>query len=157
ANLWTEFAIAGIFWLTCAPAALFGQRITGDILGRASDETGSVVPGVLIEVTHNDTHATRSAVTDDTGNYHISILPVRTYTISATLSGFKKETVSNLVLKVDDRARVDFVLKVGNLAEQVEVTATTGLVKTDSADLGIVVEKDKLVNLPLNGRNFIQL
>src|SRR5436309_3245024 len=145
-HLGTLFLI--LVLIALSSSVLVAQRITGDILGRVTDESGGVTPGVQIDVLNKESGATRIAVTDDTGNYHISLLPVGNYTVTATLAGFKMETVSNLILKVDDRARVDFVLKVGNISEQVEVTAIPGLVKTDSADVGIVVEKDKLVNLP---------
>lgn len=152
-----SFAVIGLVWMTLLATPLLAQRTTGDILGSVTDPSGAVMPGVLIEVTHSGSAATRSIVTDASGNYQISFLPVGTYAVTATIAGFKKEAVSNLVLNVVDRKRVDFTMKVGDVSEQVEVNAAKGLIETDSSDVGFVVHTEQLTNLPLNGRNFIQL
>lgn len=149
--------VIGLVWVTLSATPLLAQRTTGDILGRVTDESGAVVPGVLIEVTHHGTGAVRSAVTDGAGNYHIPFLPVGTYAVKAALEGFKTETVTDLLLNVVDRARVDFSMEVGEMSEQVEVRATGGLLQTDSSEVGLVVTTEQLSDLPLNGRNFIQL
>ncbi len=133
------------------------QTPFGTILGTVTDSTGAVVPGVAITVTHVSSKIKYETVTDSLGNYAVHSLPPGRYEVAAQHSGFRAEIVKDLVLEVEKKARVDFTLSVGSVAEKVEVIATIPLVDTDSSTVGTVVENRKIVDLPLNGRNFLQL
>ncbi len=133
------------------------QTPFGTILGTVTDSTGAVLPGAAITVTHVSTKIKYETVTDDVGNYAVRSLPPGRYDVAAQLSGFKAELVKDLLLEVEKKARVDFTLTVGSVAEKVEVIAAVPLVDTDSSTVGSVVENKKIVDFPLNGRNFLQL
>src|SRR5437899_2779466 len=129
----------------------------GTITGRVTDETGAVIPGVAIKVTNVNTGVARDTITNETGIYSVELLPVGDYRVEAELSGFKKEVRSGVTLVVDQVARIDFTLKVGAASEVVEVTGSAPLVQTDNSSLGAVIEDRKVVDLPLNGRDFSAL
>ncbi len=129
----------------------------GTITGRVTDESGAVVPGVSIKVGNVNTGVARDTLTNETGVYSVELLPVGEYRVEAELTGFKKEVRSGLNLTVDQVARIDFTLKVGAASEVVEVTGSTPLVQTDNSSLGAVIEDRKVVDLPLNGRDFSAL
>lgn len=131
-------------------------QTTGTILGTVRDATTAVVPGTTVTATHLATTATRTAITDELGNYVIPLLPVGEYEVTAELTGFRK-AVRKLTLEVDQRARVDIVLQVGAVSEETTITEEAPLVKADSSDIGTIVDNKRLVELPLNGRNFIAL
>src|SRR2546425_3087136 len=105
------------------------QNIYASLTGVVADETGAVIPGVTITVTNAGTGLARTVITDERGNYLATLLPIGAYTISAELVGFRKEVRSGLVLQVDQAARVDFRLRVGDVTEVLEVTAAAPLVK----------------------------
>src|SRR6202012_1591794 len=100
---------------------------------------------------------TRTEVTNESGEYSIPQLPVGSYIISVEQAGFKKTERTGIELRVDDRLRIDIALPVGDLTEVVAVEETTPVVATDSSTLGNVVDNRKVTELPLNGRNFLQL
>lgn len=130
---------------------------SGALLGTVSDESGALIPGVAITVTNEETNQTRTAVTNETGNYRVEPLTPGRYSISAELSGFRKEVRSGIVVNVDARARMDFTLVVGQVSEVVEVSAEAPVVQTDDSQVGTVMDQRKIVELPLNGRNFSAL
>src|SRR5262249_49958981 len=138
-------------------AAGFGQSFRGTILGTVRDTTGAVVPGASITVTNVGTNVSRTAVTNETGDFVIPELAVGSYTLTASLAGFKKEVLAGLDLNVDQRLRADVRMEIGNIADTVEVTAETPLIASDSATVGTVIDNRKVVDLPLNGRQFLQL
>ena len=149
--LW--LAIAG-GWLL--PAAAFAQA-TGTISGTVTDESGAVMPGVTVEVTHTATNQTRTAVTGTEGFYTVPLLQPGPYTITAALQGFRTAVREGVRVVVQGTSRVDIKMSVGQLEESVRVTADASLVDTSSASLGTVIDEKKIVELPLNGRNFTQL
>jgi len=122
-----------------------------------TDESGAVLPGVTVEILNEGTGQTRSAVTGTEGFFTVPLVQPGRYRVSATLSGFKPLTRDGIVVRVSETARVDMKLAVGSLEERVTVTGESPIVETGHATLGIVIDEQSVVDLPLNGRNFTQL
>ena len=135
----------------------FGQAELGAILGTVQDTTGAVVPGASVAVINEDTGLTRNLVTNAEGQYTANLLQIGQYSVEAELSGFNKSVVTGIVVLVNQTVRTDVVLQVGEVTETIEVTSSVPLIKTDASDVGQVVEEKQVVELPLNGRKFIQL
>ncbi len=133
------------------------QTATGQITGSVQDASGAVMSRVKVTVTNQDTGLTRSATTSDQGDYVVPLLPVGRYLVSAEHSGFKVAVRSDVTLSVDQIQRVDLQLDAGNLSETVEVKAAAVTLDTGSASIGQTITERQVTELPLNGRNFIQL
>lgn len=142
--------------MLCAPAG-FGQSTSAQITGQVSDQSGGVVPGASITVLNNATGIKRETESNSTGNYSIPLLQPGTYRITAQKEGFKPVSRSGIVLQVDQVARIDFVLDVGAVTETVEVQADAPLLQQETSALGQVVDNQKILNLPLNGRMTFRL
>ncbi len=151
--------------LACAGAALLAlvlpsqawAQATGQINGVVTDTSGGVLPGVTIEVTNRATGAVRTAVTGADGLFTVPLVQPGDYDVKASLSGFRTALRESVRVTVAETARVAFELEVGQLTETITVTADATLVETTNATHGIVITEDKVVDLPLNGRNFTQL
>ncbi|MBZ5623975.1 MAG: carboxypeptidase regulatory-like domain-containing protein [Acidobacteriia bacterium] len=130
---------------------------TGTILGSVRDASGAAMPSVTVTVTNVETNFTQNATTDTSGDYRFLALPVGTYRVEATQTGFRKFVTANVVLTVNQERRVDIGMEVGSLEQQVEVSANSVQVETTSTQLGTVIEEKSIVNLPLNGRSYIDL
>jgi hypothetical protein len=143
--------------LTLFIPAASGQVTSGTILGTVQDHTGAVMPNVQVRITEVTKGTSQIYTTDELGNYNAPFLVPGTYTVSIEHTGFKKELRSGIVLQVDQKARVDFALEIGQVTETVEVIESAPLVKRESAELGEVIEERAVRELPLNGRNFAQL
>ncbi len=141
----------------CLIGSVYSQNIRGTILGTVRDQTGAVIRGAKVTVRHVATGLTRTETTGDTGEYLIPQLPVGEYNLEAEQTGFKKFERTGIHLQVDDKLRIDVTLTVGETTETVEVQASTPVIATDSATVGNVVDNRKVTELPLNGRNFLQL
>src|SRR5437867_140399 len=126
------------------------------MLGTVRDASGAVGPGTEVAARHVETGLVRTASANESGNYSIPQLPVGTFRVSAALAGFKTAVVDRLVLEVNQRARVDFVLEVGAVSDHIQVTADAALLETDSSARGEVIDSHQVEELPLNGRNFLQ-
>ncbi|HXY15213.1 MAG TPA: carboxypeptidase-like regulatory domain-containing protein [Terriglobales bacterium] len=146
------FCSVAIF--VCIP--LFGQA-TGSFSGTVTDKTGSVMSGATVRVVSQATGLTREAKTDDTGHYLIPLLPVGNYTIRAESSGFQPAEQKDLRLQIDEHRELDFTLAPASVTENVEVSATQVAVETTAPTLGQVITAEEVSELPLNGRNFVQL
>src|SRR5687768_8137120 len=118
------------------PGVLAAQIDTGTIVGRVSDPTGAVLPGVTVTATQDDTGVVSSTVTNDRGEFVFPGQKVGRYTVAAELAGFKKASYLGVQLSVQDRLQLDFELGVGALTEQVTVTGRAELLQTQSADIG---------------------
>jgi len=140
--------------LALLSAAAFGQSFRGTILGTVRDTTGAILPGATITVTNVGTNVSRTAVTNETGDFVIPELLVGRYSLTAGLAGFKKEVLTSLDLNVDQRLRADVRMEVGNIAETVEVTAETPLIATDSATVGTVIDNRKIVDFHSTADSF---
>jgi hypothetical protein len=146
----------GLILLSTAIAA-HAQLPTGTILGVAKDTSGGVVPGVTITIRNEETGFTRTITTEDDGSYRASALPIGHYSVRAEKSGFKTATQGKLTLDVAQELVVNPALEVGTSSQEVLVTAEVPQVNTTSGTLGGLVNEDKISDLPLNGRNYIDL
>ncbi len=149
--------LAGVFLILWGAATAFAQLPTATILGVVKDSTGAVVPGVTLTARNTDTAQSRTTVSGGDGSFRFSALPVGTYEMRATQSGFKAELRSGLTLTVGQEAVVNFTLEVGAVEQTVAVTADAPLVNTTSGSLGGLVNEQRVAELPLNGRNYIDL
>src|SRR6266849_2304820 len=131
--------------------------VTGSILGVVRDSTSAMVIGAEVVATNLDTNFTQPARSDAAGQYRILALPVGKYKVEATLSGFQKFLATGIELNVNEQKRVDIILKVGSVEQQVEVNATAVQVESSNSQLGDVVDQKKLLTLPLNGRSYVDL
>jgi len=139
------------------PAQAAAQAVSGTILGSVNDGSGAAVAGVRITLTNTQTGIARVVVSDSDGEYVAPSLPPGTYSISAEMTGFKKLSLANVQLNVDQKARVDLKLEVGATTESVTIQGTVSLVQTESSDLSGTINETQIKNLPLNGRDFVQL
>lgn len=139
------------------PALAGAQAVTGTMLGRITDGSGAVVPGVTVTLTNTGTKLTRVVTTDTDGEYTAPSLPPGRYTIVAEIPGFKSVTMPDVALGVDQRLRMDLKLEVGALTESITIEGTSPLVQTSSSELGTTVQEEQIQTLPLNGRNFVSL
>jgi len=130
---------------------------TADVVGKVTDKTGSGVPRAKVTLTNLDTNIARQVTTNETGDYVVNLLPNGRYSVRVEAAGFKAFGVPELVLATGDRTRVDAPLEVGALTETVEVRAEAAALQTDSSTLGTAITGRLVQDLPLNGRNYIQL
>ncbi len=135
------------------PWLLAAQVSTGTINLEVKDPTGALIPGAAVSLLHSATGAVREGTTNDRGEFRASFMPVGDYTISATMQGFKRQSVRGLNLRVDQDANVSITLTPGEVRETIEVTSTTPLLESSSSAIGQVIENKKILELPLNGRN----
>ncbi|MBI3696193.1 MAG: TonB-dependent receptor [Acidobacteria bacterium] len=136
---------------------LWAQGFRATIVGRVSDESGASVPRAKITVTNTGTNETRTVESSDTGDYALPQLAPGEYTLATEGAGFKREVRKGIVLETNQEARLDIILKVGSLTETVSVTAEAPLTQSENQALGTVVDNKKIVQLPLNGRDYLQL
>jgi hypothetical protein len=154
-----QMARIGVLVLLVLGATASGARAqaTGQIVGAITDTSGGVLPGVTVEATNVATGAVRSAVSGADGLYTLPLLQPGVYTVKASLAGFKASQQDGVRVTVTETARAAFQLEVGQINETITVTAEATLVETSNATHGIVIDQQKVVDLPLNGRNFTQL
>ncbi|HEY8561627.1 MAG TPA: carboxypeptidase regulatory-like domain-containing protein [Pyrinomonadaceae bacterium] len=138
------------------PASFYGQT-TATIVGTVKDSAGATLPSAVITVTNTETNSVRTTNSDDEGNYSLQNLPIGKYSIGTELTGFKRSLIPDVQLVVNQTARFDIVLEVGNVNEQVTVDASAPLIESETSTVGQVIENQTIVQLPLNGRNFIRL
>jgi outer membrane receptor protein involved in Fe transport len=135
---------------------LFGQTL-GEITGEVTDPSGAILVGATVTATNPLTAATRQTVTNSAGNYSFPALQPGTYTVKVEMQGFSAEARNDIELQVQQVARIDFRLRLGDTTQTVEVSGGAPLLTTENATVGTVIENQRIVDLPLNGRNFIQL
>ena len=135
---------------------LYGQA-TGSISGTVSDAAGAAVAGAKVTVTAPATGTTRDGVTDSNGHYVVPLLGVGNYTIHVEQQGFQPAEAKDVRLQVDEHRELDFKLVLATVKESVEVSATVVGVQTADATLGQVITSQQVADLPLNGRDFVQL
>src|SRR5947199_641414 len=133
------------------------QLPTGTILGAVKDSSGAVIPGASITAKNVETGLTRTGVSAEDGSYRLSALQVGGYEVRVELAGFRTEVRSGLTLTVAQEAVVNFTLQAGAVEQTVVVTEDAPIVNTTSGALGGLVDERKVAELPLNGRNFIDL
>ena len=136
----------------------FGQAgATGTILGTITDSTGAVLPNVKVTVTNTATNATFNTESNSAGDYNAPALDPGSYTVSAQIAGFSKTVKGPFTLTVDQKYRADLSLKPGAVTETLEVAAQNVTLDTDTAALSQEMSGEQVADLPLNGRNFMQL
>jgi hypothetical protein len=156
-----KFALRSLVFIVIAlgfaPGVVRAQAVSGTILGSVQDSSGAAVPGAAVIIVNAETGLSRAAVTDSAGEYVVPSLPPGMYNASAEMKGFKKVSISGIRLNVDQKARVDLKLEVGDVTESIQVQGTVALVQSDSSELGATVNESAIKELPLNGRDFVQL
>ena len=158
----TIFRVAGITLaatlLLCAlPAVAAAQTNTGQISGVVRDAQGGVLPGAAVVATHVESGGTVERLTDEQGRYHLPSLRLGTHVITVELAGFRRLLRSGVVVQLGQTLALDFSLEVGGLAEEVRVTVDVPLLQSTNAEISDVIENDQVVQIPLNGRNFLAL
>lgn len=132
-------------------------QTTATLSGTATDRSGAAVPTARVTVTNQQTQLTREAESDQGGSFNIPLLPPGLYTVRVDKQGFRPTSHTDLRLEVNHTARLDIVLEVGSVAEVLEVSARPPLLESDTSAIGSVIENRQVQELPLNGRNFVQL
>jgi hypothetical protein len=140
-----------------ACASTWGQANTAQITGSVKDESGLAVPGAAVKATQTATGATRAIISGPDGSFILADLPIGPWMVEVTKSGFSKFVESGIVLQVASNTVVDAPLRVGSVTEQVTVEANSGLVETHTTSIGSVVDNQRVAEMPLNGRNPIEL
>ena len=130
---------------------------TSQIQGTVQDSTGLAVPAAEVKVTHTDTGAVRTVTTGADGGYVLTNLPIGPYQLEVSKEGFAKYVQKGIVLQVAANPTVDVTLKVGSVSEQVMVQADAAMVETQATGVGAVIENQRILELPLNGRNVTDL
>lgn len=153
--------LGGVFPVLCllllGVQSLFSQADTGRITGTVSDATGAVVPGVRVTIVAVETNRTQTFVTDNMGRYSSGPLRVGAYRVEAQATGFKHLVRDASSLQVQETAVVNLQLELGELSQEVRVTAAESLVQTTDASQGQVIDERRVADLPLNGRDYLQL
>src|ERR1039458_9049233 len=148
----------GLVVLLLVAGRMFGQAGgTGTILGTVTDSPGAIFPNVNVTVTNTGTNSAFKTVTSSSGDFNAPALNPGTYSVSAEAKGFQKSVTTGFNLDVNGKVRVDLTLKPGAVTETLEVTAQAVALDTDSAALSQLVSQQQVEELPLNGRNFMQL
>jgi carboxypeptidase family protein len=142
---------------TCSFTNAWAQTNTGEIQGVVKDASGAVLPGAMVTVVQLGTGVTVERRTDERGLYFIPGLPVGEYTVRASLDGFKVVTQSGIILQVGQRLEVPIVLPIGSQSESVTVTAAAPILQMANAEISDVIDNVRVAQLPLNGRQFLQL
>lgn len=135
---------------------VYGQA-AGSFAGTVTDKTGSVIAGANVTATSQATGVARQGKTDDSGHYLIPLLPVSTYTLRVESQGFQAAEQKDLRLQIDEHRELDFTLAPASVSEKIEVSATEVAVETTAPTLGQVITSEEVAELPLNGRDFVQL
>jgi hypothetical protein len=143
--------------LILAAIPVAAQLPTGAILGTVKDSSGASVPGATVTVRNTDTNLTRTQMTEQDGSYRFSELQVGRYEMRAEAAGFRTENRTGMTLEVTQQGVVNFSLQVGSTAQQVTVSSEIPMVNTQDSTLGGTVNETKMAELPLNGRNYIDL
>ncbi len=148
---------ASLLLLAALIAASGLSAQTATLAGRVTDSSGAIIPGATIVVVNTATAAERPTVSNETGYYTVPLLQPGEYRVLVGQPGFKSISQSGVTLQVDQRAEINFVLEVGAVSEQVEVTADAAQLNTVEASQGQVIENRRIVDMPLNGRDYNQL
>src|SRR5215510_12722172 len=143
--------------LLVSSALAHAQVTTADLVGTIKDSSGAVVPGVTVALTNEATGVSRSTTTGEGGTYSFTSLQPGRYRLTAELPGFRKVERTGVELQVNQRAQIDLDLEIGLVSESLLIEGKAPLLETQSSVLGSVIEEKQVQELPLNGRNFVQL
>ena len=149
-----RIAVACLFLVFLAPF-LCAQE--AGLVGTVTDPSGAVVAGATITARNVETNVDRRVTTDERGRYSISPLAIGRYMLTAEAPGFRTITVSDIYLTIGQKGVADVTMQIGQITEKVNVVDTSPLLQAEQASIGQSVENKKIVDLPLNGRDFVQL
>jgi hypothetical protein len=151
-----DFVAGATLWV-CLTVMAIGQVESGRVVGTVRDDSNAVVPGATVSVTNTETNVTRTTTTSDSGEFVVAELKPGTYTVTVERSGFKKTEQPVFKLDVNQVVRLNVALQIGSTSEKIEVTSAEPLIESQTSSIGQVIEQKQVNDLPLNGRNFIQL
>jgi hypothetical protein len=154
-RIWIVLFI-GLLGVALSPNTLRAQA-TAQISGTVHDQSGAVLPGVEVTATQTETAISRSVVTNESGSYILSNLALGPYRFEAVLPGFRTFVQTGIVLQVNSSPVINPILEIGQVSEQVEVQANAALVETRSTAVGQVIENERILELPLEGRRVTDL
>ena len=143
--------------LLCGASSAFAQEVTASITGTVTDQSGAAVPGATVTAKSVERGLVYTSVTNDSGLYRVAQLPVGTYEVKVEKPGFASATIPPFVLTLNQIARIDIGMKVGQVSETVEVTGTAPVLETDVTQVDTVINSATNDNLPLASRNYVQL
>src|SRR5439155_25835284 len=146
-----------VFIAVLFTSTLLLADVTGSISGVVRDRSQAVVAGARVQITNVETNLSQETTSSSDGTFRILALPAGKYRLTATSTGFRTFTTTDIDLKVNDQLHFDVTLQVGSLAENISVEANTVQVETESTQLGDVIESKKMLSLPLNGRSYLDL
>src|SRR5882762_753543 len=149
------------FWsvplLLAATMSLSGQQTRATLVGTLTDPSGAVISGSTVTIVNLQTGVRRETKTDPTGNYTVPFLPEGSYSVTVAMQGFRQKEVQRVTLAVGQTGRVDFQMEVGDVIQNVTVQASVVALQTENATVGTTIDSTEITELPLNGRNFVQL
>lgn len=148
------FSLPAVFLLA---TLAFAQFDTATVLGTVTDATGAALPKATVTLRNVATGITVQAQTDESGNYQFFNVKIGTYTITAEAQGFSKAAAENVQVTVNARQRIDLAMKAGAVTETVTISADGAQLETESSDRGQIINREQIVNLPLNGRSYADL
>ncbi len=148
--------VLAVAWFAAAPVS---AQSVGSISGTVMDAQRGGIPGAVVTARNEGTSAVREVVTDAVGRYTMPLLPIGSYTVTATMDGFQQQERSRIVLEVQASLTLDFILQISGLTAEVTVTSEAAQVQLQRSDanLGQLINAQQVAELPLNGRNFVQL
>jgi len=151
-SLW---AVMAIFLLSASVA--YTQVVTGTLLGTVKDSSGAVIPSAEVEAKNTATGVEHKTTSDSSGNYRIAELQPGTYAVSARFHGFKETLLTGILLEVDVETRIDIAMTPGEVRQTVTVAGAAPVINTENSTVGQVITDNRILDMPLNGRNFMAL
>ena len=143
--------------LFAAAIRIWAQTATGEITGLITDSSGAVTPKAQVDIVNSASNTRWRNMSNDSGYYTVPLLPPGDYSVTIHMPGFKTSTRPGIKVEVAAVLRIDFQLELGTASETVQVTGAAPLLESQSASLGQVVQTRVINDLPLNGRNYLQL
>jgi outer membrane receptor protein involved in Fe transport len=153
----TWVLLLGLILIVITPLSMSAQSTTADLVGTVTDSTGAIVPGADINVTDKGTSEVRRVKSATNGDFAVNDLPPGTYSVTVTSASFKTFEIPSILLAAGDKPRLDAKLEIGTSSQTVTVEATTPLLQSESSTLQSSVNQLSVQNVPLNGRNYVQL
>jgi hypothetical protein len=151
------FASAVLVFLLLGVGSLRAQIAEGSIVGIVSDPSSAIIPGASVSAVNVTSGVVTKTITTSIGYYEFPLLPAGNYTVAVEQRGFQRAVTAPIVLHSGDKVRIDITMTVGHETQSVEVTAAAPLVNATTTDLGTVIERRQIQELPLNGRSFLTM
>lgn len=152
----TMYVRVALATLVLLGGVCYGQAVNATLTGTITDTSGASVPNAKVTLTETGTNVSRTAETNESGNYTFPTIPPGTYAVAVELAGFKKSTRAGVDVLVNSTVRVDLVLQPGNITESIEVAANAAILQTETAETGRKIESKLIAELPLGGSHNFQ-